>query len=78
MFFLAVGGQPRVIISDEERAIAFALKQLQENGDFKGVHMLDSYHILHNIYKKLKGKSEITYFSNMIHSKNEAELSKHV
>jgi hypothetical protein len=40
--------------------------------------MYDSYHILHNIYKKkLRNKADIRYYANIIHAKNEAELAKH-
>jgi hypothetical protein len=39
--------------------------------------MYDSYHILHNLYKKLRNKADIRYYANMIHAKNEAELAKH-
>jgi hypothetical protein len=38
--------------------------------------MYDSYHILHNLYKNLRNKADIRYYVNMIHAKNEAELTK--
>lgn len=70
MFFEAVGGMPKVIITDEERAIHAALTKLQETHEFTGSQFYDSYHILHNVYKKLGNKAEIQYYSNILHSKN--------
>lgn len=78
MFFSAIGGQPRLVVSDEERAIHAALKDLQTNREFGGYHIYDSYHIIHNIFKKLKKKEEIKYFSRIIHAKNAAEFAKNV
>lgn len=76
MFFSAVGGQPQVIVSDEERALHAALAELQKADEYHGVHLYDSYHILHNIYRKLGNKSSINYFSRLLHAKTTAEFEK--
>ncbi len=57
MFFIAVEGKPNTIVTDEERALHSALKQLKEDMEYDGQHYYDSYHILHNVYKKLANKA---------------------
>lgn len=63
-------GQPKVLITDEERAIGSSLKELQESIDFLGIHLLDAYHVLHNVRKRLKRKENVVLFSRILHSKN--------
>ncbi len=76
MFFEAVGGKPEVIVTDEERAVHAALVELQEIGEFRGHHLYDSYHVLHNVYKKLANKAEIHYYARILHAKNRAEQAQ--
>ncbi len=78
MFFEAVQGQPKVIVTDEERAIHAALVELQSLREFEGVHLFDSFHVLHNIYKRLHNKADIRFYSKILHAKNYAELHKQI
>jgi len=55
-FFLAMKGQPAVLITDEEKAIGAAVKMLQDDGTYRGRHLLDVFHILMNVRKKLNDK----------------------
>jgi hypothetical protein len=55
-FFEMMGGEPSVMITDEQSAIAVALNQLKEDGDYQGEHLWDTFHILRNISKKTKNK----------------------
>ena len=73
-FFNAMGDTPGVVVTDEERAISAALNELKSSRVWFGNHLYDSYHILHNVRKKLKKKDDIGYFSHLIHAKNEYEF----
>jgi hypothetical protein len=44
---------PRIIISDESAAIKASITALKEENIFQGDHLLDLYHILKNVKKKL-------------------------
>jgi hypothetical protein len=77
MFFEAVKGRPKIIVSDEEKAIHSALVELRKSGEFTGLHLHDSFHILNNVHKKINPKQDIRYYSQIIHSKNLAELEKY-
>jgi hypothetical protein len=52
-FFDIMKKEAPVIISDEDHALAAALKNLKRDGEFHGVHLLDCYHILRNLKKNL-------------------------
>ena len=69
-FFEIMGRAPIVIVSDEERAIHAALVELQSTNEFNGVHLLDAYHILHNVRKKLKEKEHLLFFKKALHARN--------
>ena len=49
---------------------------MQREGEYDGTHLYDSYHIIHNVYKKLSKKEHIHFFSKLIQAKNAAEWSK--
>lgn len=52
-FFYFFNSKPTVFITDEQKSIASALLQLTEKGIWEGEHLLDNYHILKNVGKKL-------------------------
>ena len=52
-FFNIMGREPGVIVTDEERSMHSALMELKGKRQFSGEHLLDAYHILHNVRKKL-------------------------
>lgn len=54
--FKALGGGPKVLVTDEEKAAVSAIAELQESGEFVGTHLLDGYHIVHNVRKRLTHK----------------------
>ena len=39
-----------------------------------GKHLLDAYHILHNVKKRLADKENVVLFSRILHSRNLAEF----
>jgi len=47
---------------------------MQEKEEYNGIHLLDTYHILHNIRKRLKEKNHIVYFKRLIHAKNQGSF----
>ena len=68
-----MGGQPAVIVTDEERAIHAAIEELQTLRQFSGIHLYDAFHILHNVKKKLTEKEHVVLFSRILHAKNTIE-----
>ena len=77
-FFRAVGGRPKVIVTDEERAIRAALIEIESLGDWNGLHLYDAYHILHNVRKKLTKKEDVTLFARLLHAKSDQEWRKYL
>jgi hypothetical protein len=51
-----MGGEPKCIITDEQASIESAIKILKADGDYRGEHLLDTFHILRNINKKTRNK----------------------
>jgi len=51
-----------VIISDEDRALTAALRNLKRDEEFGGVHLFDSFHILRNLKKNLLKKQHWDLF----------------
>ncbi len=77
-FFAAVKGHPRILVTDEEKAIGAALGELKQEGDFQGSHRLDLYHILHNVRKKLSERRQVKLFSRIAHARNNPEFQRRV
>lgn len=46
-----MGAVPEVIITDEEKAIYYAIKSLKSKGIFTGVHLFDMFHVLRKFRK---------------------------
>jgi hypothetical protein len=44
-FFTIMGSWPSCIYTDEEKAMFYAIKELQDEGLYKGIHLLDMFHI---------------------------------
>lgn len=57
-----MGGSPEVLITDEETGLLAAIRELKEDRMFKGVHLLDAYHILKNVRKKLDEREHLYFF----------------
>ena len=75
-FFEAVRGQPKLIITDDEKAIGAALREMKEKGSFMGSHRLDLYHVLHNLRKRLTNKGHILLFSRLAKARNDQEFQR--
>ena len=75
-FFDAVRGQPRVIITDDEKAIGAALREMKEKGNYAGSHRLDLFHVLHNLRKRLTNRNQILLFSRLAHARNDQEFQR--
>jgi hypothetical protein len=56
-----------VIISDEDHALAAALKNMKRDDEFQGVHLLDCYHILRNLKKNLHQKNHWDLFRQLVY-----------
>lgn len=67
-----------MIITDEQAAIESALKQLKDDGDYQGYHLLDTFHILRNITKKTKKKSLIDNLREAMFSKTQEAYNQHL
>lgn len=61
-FFDIMKKEAAVIISDEDRALAAALRNLKRDEEFGGVHLLDCFHILRNLKKNLLKKQHWDLF----------------
>jgi hypothetical protein len=55
----------KTIISDESIALKSAISQLIRDGIFDGVHLLDLYHVLKNIRKRLTNAKQLRLFSDL-------------
>lgn len=75
-FIKAMGGEPDVLVTDEEHAIRAAITELKAQGDFIGTHLLDAYHVLHNVRKRLKRKENVVLFSKALHARNSSEFDR--
>ena len=53
-FFRLYPKQPGVIITDEQLSMIAALRNLKDRNIFRGVHLLDTFHILKNVKKKVE------------------------
>lgn len=52
-FFDIMNTEPQTIITDQQPAIIGALRELREQGNWDGAHLLDTFHILKNLRKKV-------------------------
>jgi len=68
-FFGMMGGQPSTIITDEQASIEAALRRLKDNGDYSGVHLWDTFHILRNVAKKTKNRDLCRTLRDAIYAK---------
>lgn len=65
-----MGKAPDTILTDEQGSIEAGLKLLTYEGEWDGLHIFDSYHILNNIRKKLHAKDNLKYFKNLLRARN--------
>lgn len=56
-FFQIMNSEPEAIITDQQAAIIGALKEIKENEEWDGAHLLDTFHILKNLRKKTKNEA---------------------
>ena len=70
-----MGSPPPVIVSDEEKAMAAALNELQLKGEFSGRHFLDAFHILRNVRKSLRDKEHLFFFKKMLHARTNSSFN---
>ena len=45
-FFEIMKTQPKVIITDQEKPLFYAIRTLQRQGIYKGIHLFDMFHML--------------------------------
>jgi len=67
-----VDAVPGAIITDESPAIKSAISELQRDRKFTGVHLLDNFHLIRNIKKKLVEKDKIKYFIQLLQAQSMA------
>jgi len=53
-----------------------AIKKLKEDGDFRGTHLLDSFHILRNVSKKTHNYNLLRNFRDAMMAKTDEEHKK--
>ena len=75
-FFQMMSGEPSAIITDEQPAIESALKQMKEDGDYQGHHVLDTFHILRNVMKKTRKEGIISALRDSMFVKTNEEYQK--
>lgn len=69
-FFKIMGSVPEIIITDEEKAMFYALGQLKEEGIFQGTHLFDMFHILRKFRKFNTNRDTFPLIRQLIHAKN--------
>ena len=47
---------------------------LQDDGTFRGRHLLDVFHIMNNVRKRLNDKQEMQHFCRLANARNTAEF----
>ena len=60
-----MGKMPRVIVTDQTPAAKKAIDELKRENEFDSFHILDIHHILSNLRKKLKDKSDIKLYASL-------------
>jgi hypothetical protein len=71
-----MGKMPNVIITDEDKATMSALKTLKEERDFNGHHLLDCFHILRNVRKRLVNKECFSFFNRLIRERSKENFER--
>ena len=71
-----MGHSPQIIATDESQAAKSAIEQLKNDRQFQGVHVLDLFHILKNVRKKIKDKSQISYYSQLAACKHNQQFER--
>lgn len=64
---------PKIIITDEQKAMGLALEELKERSIFEGHHFIDIFHVLRNAKKALFHKPSINYLVSLSRSSNVIE-----
>ena len=59
-----------MIITDEEKAMHYALVELKKEGIFKGQHLFDMFHILRKFRKCSSLSSTFQCVREMMHAKD--------
>ena len=75
-FFDIMGSQPETIITDEEKSLFYALKELKDKGIFKGTHLFDMFHILRKFRKCYFEGENFQLLRKLIHAPNRMEYRK--
>jgi len=75
-FFKIMNSVPKIIVTDEEKTMYYALKQLKAQGIFTGTHLLDMFHILRRFRKADTNSTVRQYFRELIHASNKTTYRK--
>ena len=73
-----MGKMPNTIITDEQGSISAGLDLLTYENVWHGQHLLDTFHILRNVRKRLIHKENIKFFSQAIVAENDLEFKAKV
>ena len=77
-FFDIMNSEPQTIITDQQMAIIGALKELKEKEMWEGTHLLDTFHILKNLRKKLKNKHVFDYLHSAMFVKTSGKFLEQI
>ena len=61
---------PESIITDQQASVITALENLKKEKGYEYAHLLDQFHLLKAIRKKLPKKEDIDLFRNVLYSKS--------
>jgi len=70
-----MGSCPSAVLTDEEKPIYYALKQLQKEGVFTGNHYFDMFHIMKKFRKSADGNC-FQLYRKILNVSNKAEYRK--
>lgn len=65
-----MGSSPARIVTDEEKAIHYALRNLAKEGIFTGRHLFDVFHMLRKFRKNISQSSTFQLIKKLIHTKD--------
>ena len=70
MFFKEMRYVPESIITDQQASVIAALARVKEDQNLNYFHLLDQFHLLKSIRKKIPNKDDLDYFRNVMYSKS--------
>lgn len=75
-FFELMGSPPNIVITDEEKGMYYALRNLKKEGIFKGSHLFDTFHILRKFRQSGIETTTFQLVRQMMHAKDKQQYRR--